>query len=114
MEKIIDGKLCRSVGDSEDLFIVVGSTETLKEFGSRIGTSHLDVVRNPHTGSLFLTDDRGKAVGTVKKDYTSLERPVMSEFYSERQKSELNPSGFFMMMHQKGYGEEPLATFSCK
>lgn len=102
------------VGTDGTLFIVKGSTQTVSQFCKANETTGIDVKESPtKPGHYFMVHDNGNVLGPVtnRTELADLTQPVVSEFKGEP--SELNPTGFFFMLHQKGNGGQPVvARFS--
>lgn len=108
-----DGKTLRSVGDSGTLFIVVGSTQTLTEYCVSKHLEGLDVVKSSNReGAFFFVDAAGNALGKCSDDIEKADHPVISEYWSETAITELNPTGFFHMMHQRGNSDRVVTKLS--
>lgn len=98
-------KILVPVGDNSGLSIVKGSTMTIGQFCKANDTKGIDVKESTtKAGHYFMVHDNGNVLGpvTTKKSPTELENPVVSEFKGEP--TELNPTGYFFMLHEKGTG----------
>ena len=101
----------RPIGDGT-LSIVVDSTVTVREFKQSNNTEKLGIKpAKDKPGHFFMVSDTGKVLGPVssKKDPKDIEHPVVSEFKGTP--TELNPGGFFFMLHERGEGVPTYCEF---
>ena len=93
------------------LSIVKGSTMTVAQFCASRQTSGIDVKESTtKPGHYFMVHDNGNVLGPVsnRKPIAELTEPVISEYKGDI--TELNPDGFFFMLHQKGNGGAPVVV----
>lgn len=104
-------KTLRPIGDGT-LQIVVDSTVTVSEFKRMQNTEKIGIKpAKDKPGHFFMVNDAGKILGPVSsvKDPKDLEHPVVSEYFGTP--TELNPTGYFFMLHERAEGVETYCEF---
>ena len=75
-------------------------TFTIEQFKAEVGTSTIELIKSPKTGSYFIADAAGNSVAAVSKKITQasdLTEPVVSNVIGDN-------GDEFYLMHNKGTG----------